>query len=162
MWVKQNGGDNNFVEFLSDHGFASKLSLKYLNLESEDGQSMLSQFSLGQRCLLIGLIKLCAEEEVIEPSCSLTASTSASQAYSIASKGRGKSQSNQKSINFLISIMLELSLLDQSDLEFEVIHLTVIQRLIFCQHRPSHTRVEIITVVKVKESKVEKPLAKGL
>ncbi len=50
---------------------------------------MLSQLRLGQRCLLIDLIKLYAEE-VIEPSCSLTASTSPSQAHSIASEGEGR------------------------------------------------------------------------
>ena len=54
-WVKQNGGDQSLIEFLfnmvSCQNSHSSTSLKYLNLECEDRQSLLSQLILGQRCL---------------------------------------------------------------------------------------------------------------
>ncbi len=46
------------VTFLAEHGFSSKLSLRYLDLETPEGAALLERLSLGQRCLQ-GLIKLC-------------------------------------------------------------------------------------------------------
>ncbi len=47
-WVKDNGGDDDLIEFLAERGFSSKLSLKYLDLESEDGKALLHDLSLGK------------------------------------------------------------------------------------------------------------------
>ncbi len=47
------------VTFLAEHGFSSKLSLRYLDLETPEGAALLERLSLSQRCLLQGLIKLC-------------------------------------------------------------------------------------------------------
>ncbi len=38
-WVISEGGDQNLLDFLSEKGFASKLSLQYLDLKSDDGQA---------------------------------------------------------------------------------------------------------------------------
>ncbi len=63
-WVKENGGDDSMLSVLFDHGFTSKLSLRYLNLDSSDGTELLTHLSLGQRCLLQGLVRLCNGGEV--------------------------------------------------------------------------------------------------
>ena len=58
-WVLENGGNEQIVSFLKSRGFTSKLSLQYLDLGSEDGRLLLQDLSIGQKCLLHGLVKLC-------------------------------------------------------------------------------------------------------
>ena len=60
-WVKENGGDDNFVEILVEHGFKSKLSLSFVDVSSPEGKALLQQLNYGERCLLQGLIKLCSQ-----------------------------------------------------------------------------------------------------
>ena len=58
-WVKSNGGDEEFLSLLTECGFTSKLSLGFLDLDSDDGKRIQENMNYGQRCLLYGLIKLC-------------------------------------------------------------------------------------------------------
>ena len=57
-WDVANGGNEQILSFLESRGFTSKLSLQYLDLDSEDGQLLLQDLSIGQKCLLRGLVKL--------------------------------------------------------------------------------------------------------
>lgn len=51
-WVKANGEDDEFVSTLANAGFTSYLSLRFLNVGSEDGKQLCEGLNFGQRCLL--------------------------------------------------------------------------------------------------------------
>ena len=58
VWVKDQGGSDQFLAILKEFGFNSKLSLSNLKLDSPDGEELLQRFNAGQRCLVRGLIDL--------------------------------------------------------------------------------------------------------
>ncbi|SMN12487.1 hypothetical protein SPBRAN_1142 [uncultured Candidatus Thioglobus sp.] len=58
VWVKDQGGSDQFLIILKEFGFNSKLSLGNLKLDSPDGEELLQRFNAGQRCVLRGLIDL--------------------------------------------------------------------------------------------------------
>ncbi len=58
-WLCSNGADDDFIGRLYESGFTSKLSLRFLDISSEDGKALSGVFNYGQRCLLTGLIQLC-------------------------------------------------------------------------------------------------------
>lgn len=60
-WVCKNGGNDEIVRILNDHGFSSKLSLRHLDLESSDAKSMVEKLNYGQKCFVQGLVRLCEE-----------------------------------------------------------------------------------------------------
>ena len=63
-WVKENGGDEDFLLVLSEFGFTSKLSLSNLNLDQlPEGTRLLERFNCGQLCLLRGLIGLAGTKQ---------------------------------------------------------------------------------------------------
>ena len=64
-WVKKNGGDYIILVTLAEFGFSSRLSLRFLDLDSQDGIQLLSSLNFGQKCLLQGLIGL-SKLEVVE------------------------------------------------------------------------------------------------
>lgn len=79
------------LAFLVSRGFTSKLSLQYLDLESDDGQLLLEDLSIGQKCLLRGLVKLCARPSPTEESKASTSSACgavADKARAIGAKGK--------------------------------------------------------------------------
>lgn len=60
-WVKENGGDDDFLGILREFGFTSKLSLSNLKLDQlPEGTELLQRLNCGQQCLLQGLISLAA------------------------------------------------------------------------------------------------------
>ncbi len=58
QWARNNGADDNFLDKLKVHGFSSRLSLSFLDVESPEGQHVFASFNFGQRCLLQGLVQL--------------------------------------------------------------------------------------------------------
>ncbi len=46
-WVKENGGNDSFVSILAQFGFSSRLSLKFLDLTSEDGEKLTGELRTG-------------------------------------------------------------------------------------------------------------------
>ena len=58
-----NGGSDEIVHILSDHGFSSKLSLHHLDLESSDAKSLVDKLNYGQKYFVQGLVKLCTEPQ---------------------------------------------------------------------------------------------------
>ena len=62
-WVCVNGGSDEIVRILSDHGFSSKLSLRHLDLESSDVKSLVDKLNYGQKYFVQGLVKLCTEAQ---------------------------------------------------------------------------------------------------
>ena len=62
-WVCMNGGSDEKVRILSDHGFSSKLSLRHLDLESSDVKALVDKLNYGQKCFVQGLVKLCTEAQ---------------------------------------------------------------------------------------------------
>ena len=58
-WVKEMGGDDDFLSILKQFGFSSKLSLSHLNFSDE--KELSDRLNAGQRCLLKGLIDLAQE-----------------------------------------------------------------------------------------------------
>ena len=63
VWIRENGGDDDILSVLRQHGLCSKLSLRYLNLDSNDGSVLAADLNYGQKCLLQGLIKLVTQAE---------------------------------------------------------------------------------------------------
>ena len=61
-WLQCNGADEEFIKSLASCGFNSKLSLRFLDVNSAEGKSLTERFNYGQRCLLTGLIQLCKKE----------------------------------------------------------------------------------------------------
>lgn len=53
---RSNGADDSFIETLQEHGFKSRLTLSYLDVQSQEGQRVLADLNFGQRCLLQGLV----------------------------------------------------------------------------------------------------------
>ena len=62
-WVCVNGGSDEIVRILSDHGFSSKLSLRHLDLKSSDAKALVDKLNYGQKCFVQGLVKLCTEAQ---------------------------------------------------------------------------------------------------
>ena len=62
-WVCKNGGNDEIVRILNDHGFSSKLSLRHLDLESSDAKCLVEKLNYGQKCFVQGLVKLCTEAQ---------------------------------------------------------------------------------------------------
>ena len=54
--VKVNGGNEELVEILKGYGFTSKVSVAFLNIESDDGREMISHLTLGHKCCLQALV----------------------------------------------------------------------------------------------------------
>ncbi len=61
-WLDCKGADDDFISRLYESGFTSKLSLRFLDISSEDGKALCGVFNYGQRCLLTGLIELCKKD----------------------------------------------------------------------------------------------------
>ena len=57
-WVCVNGGSDEIVRILSDHGFSSKLSLRHLDLKSSDAKALVDKLNYGQKCFVQGLVSL--------------------------------------------------------------------------------------------------------
>ena len=60
QFIIEQGGDQSFVDFLSENGFTSKLALANLNLDSPEGKALAEGMKYGHRCLLQGLVSLCS------------------------------------------------------------------------------------------------------
>ena len=59
-WVKENGGEDDFILILKNFGITSKLSLSHLDLGEE--KELSDSLNVGQKCLLKGLIGLTQEK----------------------------------------------------------------------------------------------------
>lgn len=97
-WLRDNGGDESLISFLLDRGFTSKLSLQYLGVESQETRTeLLSSLSLGQRCLLIGLISGLCHPESSNSSISNISPSAIGQAQALASHSQQNGKDSIKS-----------------------------------------------------------------
>ena len=62
VFVRNQGGDEQFLSILAKHGFTSKLSLGNLDIDSSEAKELMDELKFGQKCLLRGLTKLCCPE----------------------------------------------------------------------------------------------------
>ena len=85
-WVRENGGDEDILRVLGEHGFTSKLSLSFFDANSPDGKEMLSHVNYGQKCLLRGLIALASPSTSSSKSDPYDASIAA--ARNLSSRGK--------------------------------------------------------------------------
>ena len=46
-WVRKNGGDEEILQILADHGFTSQLSLSFVDTKSPECESMLACMNYG-------------------------------------------------------------------------------------------------------------------
>ena len=58
-----SGGDGELLQFLKDNGFCSKMSLKKLEFNCPEGNSLMQLLSYGKQCLLRALVETLLKEE---------------------------------------------------------------------------------------------------
>ena len=52
-----NGGSNEIIRILNDHGISSKLSLRHLDLKSSNAKSLVEKLNYGQKLQVVTLPK---------------------------------------------------------------------------------------------------------
>lgn len=62
VFVRNQGGDEDFMAILAKHGFTSELSLGNLDIDSSEAKELMDELKFVQKCLLRGLTKLCCPQ----------------------------------------------------------------------------------------------------